>query len=216
MDDKKWLLVVIPLLAIVAVLGYTSVTGSFVSDADVQKPMVDKSDEIIDFFAEYSIALNNIHIALSYFGTASYNLEMANWYIETSDYYYEYAKDYFDEGKDQILDAKQLLSKARSKLELIEDSVPSKFFGKDIENRIEQINIMILTIDDLYYLLDNRFEQMYEITYGTELKALEHLDGYNERIIEYNSNLQKLSDIQNHIDLEWDQDWYIERQNSLF
>ncbi len=165
-------------------------------------------EETLNFFKEYSIALNNIHIASGFLDIALLNLNAGNSYVETGEYYYEFAIDYYDTGKEQVLDAKELLNKAKTKLQNLQTNAPNSFFQEDVEKRIEQADSLISVSNDLYSLLDYQKQQLYEINYGSESKATEYYNKYNALIPEFNNKLKKLSEIQNQIDLNWDQDWY--------
>jgi exonuclease VII small subunit len=165
-------------------------------------------ENTLNFFKEYSVALNNIHVASGLFDIASLNLDAGNSYVETGEYYYEFAIDYYDTGKEQVLDAKELLNKAKTKLQNLQNNAPNSFFQEDVEKRIEQADSLISVSNDLYSLLDYQKQQLYEINYGSESKATEYYNKYNTLIPEFNNKLKKLSEIQNQIDLNWDQDWY--------
>jgi exonuclease VII small subunit len=165
-------------------------------------------ESTLNFFKEYSVALNNIHVASGLFDIANLNLDAGNSYIETGEYYYEFAIPYFDTGKEQVLDAKELLNKAKSKLQNLQTNAPNSFFESDIKDRIEQVDALISVSNDLYSLLDYQKQQLYEVNYGSESKATEYHNKYNALVTEFNDRLKKLSEIQNRIDLNWDQDWY--------
>ncbi|MFH1849246.1 MAG: hypothetical protein ABH879_03590 [archaeon] len=160
------------------------------------------------FLREYSIATNNIHVASSYFELGSTNLNTGNFYVLTEGYYYEVAISFYEAGKRPVLDAKELLTKAIVKLENIEEDAPNSFFKEDVKNRIEQARLLLASCDNLYSLLDYEGQHLYEVNFGTAAKATEYFNRYNSVVTDYNSNLKTLSDIQNKIDLNWDQDWY--------
>ncbi|MCX6710127.1 MAG: hypothetical protein NTV63_04230 [Candidatus Woesearchaeota archaeon] len=165
-------------------------------------------ENTLNFFKEYSIALNNIHVASGLDVEANLNLDAGNSYTETEEYYYEFAIPYYDTGKEQVLDAKELLNKAKSKLQNLQSNAPNSFFQSDVEDRIEQVDALISVSNDLYSLLDYQKQQLYEVNYGSESKATEYNNKYNALVPEFNNRLKKLSEIQNRIDLNWDQDWY--------
>ncbi len=161
-----------------------------------------------EFFNNYVIAINDYHVADSYFELAVINLENANWYTET-DYYYDTAINYIDLGKDQTGEAKQLLLHAKSKLDILKDIPPNEFYREEINNRIEQTDILLDLNNQYYLLLDYMSKSLYEINYGSETEATRYHLLYNDLIPEINENMQKLSDISQEIDLAWDEDWYV-------
>lgn len=163
--------------------------------------------EVLNFFEEYSVSLNNIHVASSIARLASINLNQLNDYTQ-EDYYYIFAEEFVNVGKTYATDAKKHLQKTKIKLEKIQDSAPNDFFKEDVLNRIEQTNLLIIYASQVYTLLDYAQQQLYEINYGSEIKANEYWKKYNDLIPEFNDNLKKLSDTQQRIDLYWDQDWY--------
>jgi len=171
-------------------------------------------EQNIIFFKEYSIALNNINIALGDLSLAIGNLDTGNYYIQTKEYYYDSAVIYYDVGKEQVLDAKELINKAKTKLQTLKDNAPNSFFQEDVNNRIEQTDALILVGNSLYSLLDYERQQLYEINYGSETKATEYYNKYTALIPLYNNHLKILSDVQNKIDLYWDQDWYVTFQET--
>lgn len=165
-------------------------------------------EDNINFLNEYSIVLNNIHIASSYYDLASLNLDRGTEYIETQEYYYEFATPFFDTAKGFILDAKELFNKADMKLQNIQKDAPNSFFEEDIKNRIEQVDKFLISSDNIFILIDYKAKELYEINYGSPTKAKEYYNKYNNQVIVANSDLRKLSDVSNKIDREWDQDWY--------
>jgi hypothetical protein len=165
-------------------------------------------ENTLNFFKEYSVALNNIYVASGLFDIASLNLDAGYSYVQTEEYYYDFAIPYYDTGKEQVLDAKELLNKAKSKLQNLQTNAPNSFFESDVKDRIEQVDALISVSNDLYSLFDYQKQQLYEVNYGSESKATEYHNKYNALIPEYNEKLKKLSDVQNRIDLNWDQDWY--------
>jgi hypothetical protein len=134
--------------------------------------------------------------------------------VSTGEYYYEFAAPIADLGKEQATQSKDYLNRAKNKLENIKDKAPSEFYKEDVSNRIEQTNALIIYSNQLYLLLDYAKQQTYEINYGSKPKATEYWQKSNTIIPEFNANLKKLSDIQNKIDIAWDQDWYPAFQES--
>lgn len=167
------------------------------------------SKENTEFFKDYVIALNDYHIADSYFNLASGSLDDVNWYSQTEGYYYDTAMTYVDAGKDHIREAKQLLLHAKSKFDILKDLPPTEFYREEINNRIEQTDVLFDLCDQYYLLLDYSYLEMYELLYGIETEATRYHNLYNDLIPEVNVNLQKLSDVSQEIDLAWDKDWYV-------
>lgn len=173
----------------------------------------DKEDNI-DFLKEYSIALNNFHVAFSYLELAVANRDYGNYYAQTEEYYYDTAMSYYDTCKEQTNDAREMLNKAERKLNSITGNAPDEFFAKELDNRIEQTVILTRFADSSYDLCDFAALQIYELAYGDEEKATEYFEKYNDEIYVHNDILRNLSTINNEIDIEWDQDWYPLLQDS--
>jgi len=201
--EKSKNLAIFIAVAIILVL----VTG-FLTYSYTLNQSASSQEKTLNFFKEYSIALNNIHVASGLFDIASLNLNAGNSYVETGEYYYEFAIDYYDTGKEQVLDAKELLNKANSKLQNLQTNAPNSFFESDVKDRIEQVDALISVSNYLYSLLDYQKQQLYEVNYGSKSKATEYYNKYNALVPEFNNKLKRLSEIQNRIDLNWDQDWY--------
>ncbi len=168
----------------------------------------------IDFFHEYTIALNDYHAGQSWLDMGNINLENEVWYSYQEDYYYEFAEDYLNEGKEQVNEAEEYFKSALKKFNEIKLSAPNEFYREEIDNRIKQTEISITLSENLYSLLDYQSIELYEVTYGSESKAEMYFDKYNNLIPEFNKNLEQLSDISNKIDLAWGKDWYPEFQES--
>lgn len=161
-----------------------------------------------EFFNSYVIAMNDYHTASELFSVAGSNLDYGNWYTETEGYYYESAIDYYDRAKEQLIESKELLTHAKLKLNNIKNDSPNEFYTKEINNRLEQINIFLSLVDQYYLLNDYMSKQLYEVNYGSKTEATRYYNSYNDLIPEVNENMKKLSDISQKIDLAWDQDWY--------
>lgn len=169
-----------------------------------------KAEDNEDFIEEYTISIINIQTAISNLELANGNLLFGNWYTSTEEYYYEDGESYFLTCKEQVNDAKELVNKAKSKLEKIKEKAPNEFFADDVEYRLEQISTLAAILNIYNNLCDYSNSQLYEINYGSEEKAEEYFNEYNEQIPVLNSNFESLSEVQNQIDLHWDQDWYAE------
>jgi len=201
--EKSKNLAIFIAVAVILVLATGFLTYSYTLNQSLSS-----QESTLNFFKEYSVVLNNIHVASGLFDIANLNLDAGNSYTKTGEYYYEFAIPYFDTGKEQVLDAKELLNKAKSKLQNPQTNAPNSFFESDVKDRIEQVDALISVSNDLYSLLDYQKQQLYEVNYGSESKATEYYNKYNALVPEFNNRLKKLSEIQNRIDLKWDQDWY--------
>ena len=170
--------------------------------------------EDVEFYNDYIIAVNDYHVADIWFAHAVGNLDNGDLYTEGA-YDYETAIDYYDEAKGQVTNSKELLIHAKSKLDAIKDNAPNEFYNEEINDRLEQINILIDLNSQYFLLSDYASEELYEINYGLEIEATRYFLLYNDLIPELNENLQKLSDVSQKIDLRWDQDWYALFQGDL-
>lgn len=173
----------------------------------------------LNFLNDYSIALIDIHVASGYADMANVNLDYLKDYTSPNGtgqgvYVYASAARIADGGKDQATKAKDYLTKARSKLQAIADSAPNAFFKEDIANRINQTDILTTYANQVYNLLEYYEQELYQVNYGSNTNAMEFLNKYNALVPQFNSNLKELSDLQNKIDLQWDQDWYPSFQES--
>ena len=168
-----------------------------------------QNQQNIDFFNDYVVAVNDYHVADSYFDLANVNLDNGIWYSGTEGYYYEFAIDYLEIARGQLTDAKELLAHSKVRLESIRDKAPNQFYKDEVQNRIEQNEIMFSIINKYYSLVDYMDKQLYEVNYGSEAEATRYFNMYNELIVESNEDLASLSDISQGIDLAWDQDWYV-------
>ena len=162
------------------------------------------------FLKDYTIALVNIHRAITYLDLAIVNLEYGTDYVLNFPEEYEYgtAAAIFDQGMEQAADSKDLLLRGKTKLDAVKDDAPSPLFQQDIELRIQQADALLIVTENVHDLLRNTEREVYETNYGTPEMTQEYNDKFNEVTDEYNSNLKKLSDVQQKIDLLWDQDWY--------
>jgi len=167
-----------------------------------------------EFYKEYIIALNNNHVANAYLEMADANLDTGNWYIGTGEYYYEDAVDYFDISKEQSKDAENLLIVSISKFKSLKESTPNEFFDVEIDNRIEQSEILLELVKQYYNLADYVIIQLHEVNYGSESRATEYNNKYNNLIVDLNDNLKKLDVVNQRIDLKWEQDWYTSFQDT--
>ena len=221
MENKKSLKIVSFTAAAILLVVATYFAASFYLNGSYQKHIssIDQAyqaqissiqEQNLNFFKDYSVALNDIHRGSSYGDLASINLNRLNDYTtpKSTGYVYSYASNLADLGKGQAAKAKEYLAKSKSKLEAIKNSAPNNFFKEDVSNRIEQANYLIIYADQYYTLLDYTKQQLYEINYGSQAKAAEYLNKYNSLVLDVNVNLKKLSDIQNKIDVQWSQEWY--------
>lgn len=172
-----------------------------------QNPIREEKDNL-EFFDNYIIAMNDYHIAMSFFELSSANLDLSIWYVSMEEYYYQDAIDYTDLAKEQITQAKELIIHSQSKLQEIDNIAPNEFYGEEVKNRIEQNRIFLLLIDQYYTLIDYEVKQLYEINYGSETEATRYFNMYNDLVEESNKNLIALSNISQTIDLNWNSNWY--------
>lgn len=162
----------------------------------------------VDFFKEYSIALNNIHIAYLYINMGKVNIKNTNEYVQTGDYTYSSADRLYDSSGKHILKARELLLKSDKKLREIRDDAPNSFFKTDVENRLDQVDSMLRVADDYYSALDYRQKQLYEVNYGSKEKASEYYNESFSLLPKATIDLNDMNLVHNKIDVEWDQDWY--------
>ena len=184
-----------------------------IENNNLKKEVEYTKENLISFFTEYSIALNDIYVGKEYVSLASTNLDIANDYT-LRDYTYFDAKRIYDAGKTNALDGKELLIKAESRLKKIQNNSPTLFYEEEIENRLEQIRLWILVEEKTYLLIDYMDKQIYEINYGDEDKSTKYFNMYNNLIPKLNEDMEDLSNVQNNIDLAWDKDWYVSFQKS--
>jgi hypothetical protein len=74
---------------------------------------------------------------------------------------------------------------------------------------------LIVYSNQTYSLSDYAKQELYEINYGSQTNATDLWNKYNALVIEFNNNLKPLSDVQNKIDISWDQDWYPTLQEAV-
>lgn len=166
-------------------------------------------EDNIDFTKEYSIVLNNIHMAINYLTSSAGNLDYGNYYVQTGDYTYASAVIYHEIGGQQALNSKALLEQAEEKLKNIKDKSPNDFFERDVVNRLNQTKTLFDVANNLFWLNYYAEKELYEVNYGTiKSEATQWHNNYNDMIPYYNINTKKMNDIHNKIDLQWDRDWY--------
>jgi chromosome segregation ATPase len=167
-----------------------------------------KESNIIDFLREYSVVLNNIYTAQKYSKFAHWNYQAWTAYTTQEGWVYSTAKVYTTTGQGEINDAKDLLNKALTKLMVIKNKAPNKFYSKEIENRIFQVEQELIVCDNIYNLLDYSDKNLYESYYGTPKKADEYSKKLDEAIAEYSTNIKSTNFINEEIDNYWVQNWY--------
>lgn len=169
----------------------------------------EEKDSTVEFFKDYSISLVNIHLALNNLRLAQVNLNNANYDSDAPEgYIYSSIVALLDGGIGQVADTESLLSRAKRKLQDIENYEPNSFFKNEVQNRLQHIELITNYSNDLKLLLEHRKNELYEVNYGSEEKAQEFLNKYNDVTNQFNSSLEKLSEIEDIIEIEWDQDWY--------
>jgi len=195
--EKLVILLVISIIFIIALFGFIFPSQKHTENTQVEKEI-----------KEYIIAINNINLAYSSIGEADIYHNIANKYTQSSDYYYEEVTDMYKYAKEKILKSQETLKKSKLKLKEIEPKFKDDFLKEEIKNRIEQTDALYTFSDNLYLLIDYSEKMLYEVNYGSEEKAEEYLKIYNSLVPTYNHNLYKLSEINNKIDILWNQDWY--------
>lgn len=165
------------------------------------------------FTKEYAIALMNINVSTTLIGLASQNLTLANDYA-SGEYYVDLVNPYFYLATEQATDGEELLLKAKKKLESLNGKAPNPFLESDLKNRIKQADALLAYAADVKKLSSYAKNMIAEINNDEEARSEEYRTKYNETILVFNQHLKELSDIQNQIDLEWDQDWYVVYQQS--
>lgn len=161
----------------------------------------------IQFITKYSIALINMHVAREDIGLAVLNLDLGRYYTET-DYFYEVARTYYETGIQQNTKARGFLLRAKKELQDIQNNTPNNFFRKDVQNRIRHSNALLEYQGHLAKMLEYTNEELYQTNFGSEDKAAENLKKYNQEIVPYNAVLEKITEIETGIELEWSQEWY--------
>lgn len=175
---------------------------------NLQTECSQKENNIINFLREYSVVLNNIYTAQKYSKFAYWNYQAWISYTTKNNWVYSTAKVYTTTGQGEINDAKDLLSKALTKLEVIKNKAPNKFYSKEIENRIFQVKQELTVCNNIYHLLDYSDKNLYESYYGAPKKANEYSKKLDEAIAEYNTNIKSTNFINEEIDNYWAQNWY--------
>jgi len=212
-----WLIILILAIVLTYFISSQTSVSKYNSELDLQKISC-QSDKtkLTDFTREYSVALNDIYIGNSYLELSMSNFQRAEEYVLNNEtpYVYAYADSFFDTVKEQSAKSKDFLDKAKNKLDSIRDKSPNELFNGDVQNRIEQINLLTALSLQYYNLGDYKKQELYEVNLGSQSKATEYFNKANALIPEINNNLRKLSDVQNKIDMAWDQDWYPTLQES--
>ncbi len=187
------------------------IDGLILERESLQNQIETFKEDTSEFIKQYAIVLNNIHRAMAYYDLSNLNLIAAQEYSQ-GDYVYAYATPLYDEAKEQSAVAAELLNKAKVKLSTIQNNAPNSFLKEDVTNRIKQVDAWLIVGKNFFSLIDYSAKELYEINHGSEAKATEYFNKYNEMEPITLENTKKLSEIQNEIDIHWDQDWYISFQ----
>ena len=163
------------------------------------------SEEHLTFFQDYSIAMEDINLASSYYTTAANNLDIGNEYVQSGEYNYESALVYLDEGTAQLKTAETSLDEAKAKLSALDGKAPHAFFEVELDNRQDQADALILIVEDMNLLLSYSKQELYEINYGSKDKADAFRKLYNSVLPTLGSDLEKLAQLQADIDAHWSQ-----------
>lgn len=216
MNIKQKIVALGAILMVILVAGCTSQTQEIDNSEEIEvlETTIDfleaENKANIEFFKDYSIALVNIHIAIDKLNLANINYNKFDEYIREDEYYYDIAEGYLIASKEQILEAKELSEKAKIKLDKIKDNAPDSFFQGEIENRIKHNDALMEMLDNFYKTVNYYSKAFYEHNNGSEEKTLEYFEKGDEYTVKVNANIKEFADIQDDIDLYWEQDWYVE------
>ena len=147
------------------------------------------------FFEEYVDALNDIHAAGSYIEVANANLVSGEDFRRTVEYDYDSLNEKYGSGRDQALKAKNHLSEAKKTLNGILETAPNAFFEGEVEARLEQVQLYTDIAGKLDSLLENASQQLYEINFGSDQKAVELSGQYSVLVTELNTVLEELGEL---------------------
>lgn len=172
--------------------------------------MLNESQGKEDVYKKYASALGDISVATNLFDASAYQLYFINYYTFEDGYSYDFAMDTLDFGRIRIITLNGFLNKSEEKLLSLENSEFGNFFKEDIENRLIYIRSLREASENLDSLIQSRMDQVYEMNYGSESKAMEFNKEYNVLTEESVEKLKNLDIIQKEIDEHWETDWYPE------
>ncbi len=201
------------IVQVIAVLGLLFLIGCQDKEMVIQleEDIVDlqqENAENINFFIEYSIALNDLYTGIRFLDLSSANLESANRYTLVSGYSYPTGKVVYDTARGQQITSKNRFKVARNRFTKIKDDAPTEFLRIDVANRVNQSDLYLDVNERYTSLVDYMTIVLYETNYGSKDKANENLDLYNKLIPKLNIYLDELAYLESDIDAAWDQQWY--------
>lgn len=161
------------------------------------------------FTKEYTIATNYIDKGIYDYKITEVNYRYLIDYIDTEEYYYDEVAGYMD---GDLIDYKSDLEHLEvSIINLKELKTPfynSKFWNKEIELRIIHTELLIDLISKDIEIIDTTEEELYEINYGSELKAGQLHNDLISRFDEQELILEDYEEIINRIDIHWEENFY--------
>ena len=167
-------------------------------------------NENLEFFKEYASALVSLHVGLHLQSLADVNFDYFIDEYDIEDYSY-YDVEYLSKAaKEQALDSKEFFMKANKKFKELKEQAPNDFFKEELVNRIEQSRLWVILATLTFDYVYNYEQSVYEVNYGTRASSDVYYDKYILAIDEYNEWIYEVDDVEQEIDLAWDQDWYIE------
>ncbi len=159
----------------------------------------------------YIIVLNDINTAVRDLTLSRVNYDNAGEYLQYNPqgYIYTDAANLFKVAEQQTLDAEERLEKTKIQLQGIQNAFEDALISEDIQNRLEQIEVLLKLSKVQYSMISYHNRELYEVNYGTTEKAEKY---YNKRLLvveEYMVVLDELALIQRKIDVAWNKDWYV-------
>jgi len=162
-----------------------------------------------EFFTEYTIATNYIDSVIQTHKIAEINFNFLLEYVDSEDsYYYEDASTYLDNTISELNKAQEELIISKKRLENIKSFAPNDFYKEEIELRIKQINLLYSMGEKRLKMIDLSNKELYEINFGSEIKAEEYYLEANKVIEEFNKDLDTSIEINNEIDIHWGENFY--------
>ena len=167
------------------------------------------SSSSLKFAQQYSVAVGDIDAAYKELSLARVNFDLANGYLKnTPNYNYTATNEFYDKGKEQTVNAGQFLNDAKSRLILARKYAPDEFFTKDVDDRLNQVEVMTKYDSLLIDLLNLRAKEVYEVNYGDRAKATDYSQQVLEKMKDYNVALSDLNDVSSSINTKWNRSWY--------
>ena len=162
-----------------------------------------------DFITEYTIATNYIDSAIATQKIAEINF---GYYIDYTSqeegYYYEDASVYLDNTISELEKSQEELIISKQKLENLKGLEPNKFYEEELTLRIEQLDLAYEVSKKRLELIDINNKELYEINFGSEIKANEYYEESNRLVEEFNVVLLESIEVSNKIDIHWGENFY--------